>query len=102
MNIYEVKKVENCISKSAVFQYRFSFKLTEEFINRFDKHTEITYHRNFPKPSFNITYPDGTKIIGVLRDVAFKAMFPVESAEESKNRFESILTVIVSNQEPGD
>ncbi len=97
MSLYEIKKVDNCISKSAVFQYRFNFKFTEEFINRFEKNADIIIHKNFPKPSFSITYQDGTKIIGVLRDVAFKAMFPAESADESKKRFESVLTEIVGN-----
>jgi len=102
MSLYEIKKVENCISKSAVFQYRFNFIVTEEFINEFKNPAEIKYHRNFPKPSFNIIYPDKTKIIGVLRDVAFKAFFPLESAEESKKNFDSILSGIVTNHEPGE
>ena len=102
MNLYEIKKVENCISKSAVYQYRFSFKLNEEFINSFGNAAEVKFHRNFPKPSFNITFSDGTKIIGVLRDVAFKAMFPLESADECKNRFEMILTEIVCSLKPGE
>ena len=91
MSLYEIKKVENCISKSSVYQYRFNFKLSEEFVNCFGNSAEVKFHRNFPKPSFNIIFPDGTKIIGVLHDVAFKVYFPPGSAEESKNSFESIL-----------
>jgi len=102
MNLYEIMKVENCMSKSSVYQYRFSFRLTEEFINRFETSAEVKYHRNFPKPSFNITFADGTRIVGVLRDVSFKAYFPPETAEPSKNSFESVLTENVSSYETGE
>ena len=100
MSSYEIKKVENCISKSSVFQYRFSFKVTDDFINMFQSSAELKVHRNFPKPSFDILFPDRTKIVGVLRDVAFKAMFPLESADVSKNKFETLLTEIVKNYTP--
>lgn len=99
MSLYEIKKVENCISKSSIYQYRFNFKLTEEFIKKIGNADEIKFHRNFPKPSFNITFPDGTKIIGVLHDVAFKVMFPLEAEEDCKNRLEIILTEITCNLE---
>ena len=101
MNLYEIKKVENCISKSAVYQYRFSFKIDEDFINRFGSSAEIKVHKNFPKPSFNIAFTDGTKVIGVFRDVAFKVMYPLESTEECKDRFETILAEITGSPEQG-
>jgi hypothetical protein len=92
MSFFEIKKTENCISKSSVYQYRFDFKITEEFIGSFEKNAEVKIFKNFPKPSFCITFPDGTKIVGVLRDVAFKVMFPMERAEKCRSNFESVLT----------
>ena len=102
MNFYEVKKVENCISRSSVFQYRFNFKFTEDFMKMFEPAAELKIHRNFPKPSFSLIFPDGTKITGVFKDVAFKAMFPLERAEMSKNNFEKLLTEVVQNYIPGE
>lgn len=95
MNYFTCNRVENCFSKTAVFQYRLSFKINDLFLNQFEQVGIVKCYRNFPRPYFNINLPDGTAVKGVMSDVALKVIFPFEAAEESKKIFEQLLITIV-------
>lgn len=95
MNVFTCNRVENCFSKTAIFQYQVHFKIDDRFLSRFEQVGIVKCHRNFPRPYFNITLPDGTAIKGILNDVVLKVIFPFEDAERSQKNFEQLLDSIV-------
>ncbi len=99
MNVFTCSRVENCFSKTTVFQYLLRFKIGDQFLNQFESISRVKCYRNFPRPYFTIALPDGTAIKGVLGDVALKVIFPVETAETSKEKFEQLLISIAYQYE---
>lgn len=95
MNYFTCNRVENCFSKTAIFQYQLNVKIDEFLLDQFQQVGIVKCQRNFPRPYFTIVLPDGTAIKGVLSDVALKVIFPFEAAEASKEVFEQLLISIV-------
>lgn len=92
MNNFECKKVENCFAGDMVFEYRVNFKIDDDFLAAIDQVTTMKVCRKFPRPFFTADWPDGTKAKGVLGDVAVKVIYPPDSADSSKVKFETFLS----------
>ena len=95
MNHFICQRVENCFSKTAVFQYQLPVKMGDEFLQQFERVGNVRCRRDFPRPYFNIALSDGTAVKGVLNDVALKVIFPLVTADDSKASFEQLLISIV-------
>lgn len=95
MKVFECQRVENCFSKTALFQYGLPFKIDDPFLSQFEQVGNITCYRKFPRPYFKIFLSDGTEIKGVLSDTSLKVIFLPETSEKSKALFEQLLTQFV-------
>ncbi len=91
MNDFECSKVENCFSKTAIYQYHLNFKLDLRFISYFEEVGLVKCHINLPRPYFKATLLDGVEAKGVLGDVAMRVAFPFADFERQKEWFEEFL-----------
>ncbi len=98
MKMYECKKVENCFSGTHIYEYRLPFKVKEEIIECFGAFGSIKYHKNFPRPCFQVVTKSGTTIKGVITDNVIKVSFPTGNPQESKEHFELFLEELLRNQ----
>ncbi|MBP2663308.1 MAG: hypothetical protein H6Q71_1256 [Firmicutes bacterium] len=101
MQQYECKKVENCFSGAHIYEYRLTIKVKEEFIEGFADSSSIKYHRNFPRPCFQVELSDGTTIKGVISDTVIRVNFPASNPQESKANFEIVLEDLLEQQQTG-
>lgn len=95
MNDFDCQRVENCFSKTALFQYGLSFKIDDSFLSQFEQVGKITCYRKFPRPYFKIFLSDGTEVKGVLSDISLKVSFQPATSEKSKALFEQLLTQFI-------
>lgn len=101
MSRFECKKVENCFSGSAVFQYRLGFKIDDAFLNWLEKiSATFKCRRDFPRPYFNATLTDGTQVKGVISDIALKVVYPENAATLNKAAFEKLLRSVIDEKQP--
>ena len=101
MSDFICKRVQNCFSKTSIYQYRLNFKIDDRFLQQMEEIGTVKCHRNFPRPYFNISLPDGTEMKGVIGDVALKVVFPLASAAQSQIAFEQLLTEFVHRYQNG-
>ena len=98
MKQYECKKVENCFGGAHIYEYRVGRKFTEDLINLFSTIGSLKFHKNFPRPFFQVTRSDGTTIKGVLGDTVIKVSFPVTEPQLSKQDFEKFLNELLDGE----
>ena len=101
MSDFVCKQVQNCFSKTAIYQYRLNFKIDDRFLRQLEAAGTVKCQWNFPRPYFHVSLPDGTELKGVIGDVALKVVFPFASVGQSKIGFEQLLAEFVHIHQNG-
>lgn len=94
--LYECRKKENCFSGAQVYEYRLLAGGNEALLNILGTVGELTIKMHFPRPFFQVVFEDGTTVNGILQDNIMKAVFPEKQWQDSRLRWEALLTAILS------
>lgn len=99
MSTFICEKTENCFSNSETYAYALDFPIDEGFLAFLDSFGDLEIKRNFRRPFFILHLPDGTQARGAIGDDRIKASFPSQDVEQTKTRFEFILSSISKEEE---
>ncbi len=95
MDMFQVKKLEDCFGASQVYQYWLKCGADETFLEMLGTLGELKCKRNMRRPFFKLTRPDGTEVKGVIGDDIIKASFPDGTEAQNRAAFESELERLV-------
>jgi ketosteroid isomerase-like protein len=85
--------LDNCFDEDFVFTYIFNLKWTKDEIMALKAHGQLKYYESFPKPMFNIRFPDGTVMKGVEGTEDCRLIFNRDEPETAKKYFEETFSI---------
>jgi hypothetical protein len=91
MKIISIEKQEHCIGGDFMFIYHFDGQWNKERIMSMARLGQLQYHKNFPRPFFQIKCPDGTLVKGVEFAAEFRVIFPRKNPGTAETNFKQQL-----------
>ena len=90
---FTCKKIENCFTNSANFQYALEVD-AESFMNAIGDWASIRVNEKLRRPTFIGAFSDGIQVKGVLARNSIRVGYPEDCWEECKERFETRLAAM--------
>jgi hypothetical protein len=87
MNILYVKKLEECLDRTMIFEYGFSAPVSEADIRRLGRGGDLSYFPEFARPFFKLVTSDGVQIKGIVGDVSVQVVFPAAIDAAGRDAF---------------
>ncbi|MBR2522659.1 MAG: hypothetical protein IKE61_06000 [Coriobacteriales bacterium] len=90
---FTCKKIENCFTNSANFQYALEVR-AESFMDSIDDWASIRVNEKLRRPTFIGAFAGGIQVKGVLAKNSIRVGYPEDRWEDCKERFEARLAAM--------
>lgn len=96
MNILHIKKLEECLDRTMIYEYSFGDSVSELQIRTLGRGGDLSYFPEFSRPFFKLVTADGLQIKGIVGDQSLQVVFPIEGGEARVEAFSRLLAGIGS------